>query len=85
MAKGTLVGCTSTEIQSIRSAALACIVAASVRGVSYSIAGRTFSFPSLESAGNMLQEANYAQELLSGARSQNVRCNFNIAQGRGTR
>lgn len=82
--QGTLVGLSLAELNQIKAAALQCIVAASVRGISYSIAGRQFSFPSLESASALLSEANYAIGLLSGQRSMNVRANFNYAIGRGT-
>jgi len=82
--KGTLVGLTAAELNSIRAAALQCIVAGSIRGVSYSIAGRQFTFPSLESAQNLLQETNFALGLITGDRSMNVRANFNYALGRGT-
>ena len=81
--KGTLVGLTATELTTLRTSALACIVAGTVRGTSYSIAGRTFSFPSLESAQDLLSESNYALGLLNGTRSPNVRANFNPGLGRG--
>jgi hypothetical protein len=55
-----------------------------VRGTSYSIAGRTFSFPTLEAAQDLLSECNYALGLLNGTRSMNVRANFNPGLGRGT-
>jgi len=79
-----LVGCTVAELNEIRAAALSCIVANAVRGISYSIAGRQFTFPSLESAAGMLQEANFALGLLNGTRSMNVRANFNPSIGKGT-
>ena len=82
--KGTLVGLTGTELGTLRSSALACIIAGTVRGTSYSIAGRTFSFPTLEAAQDLLSEANYALGLLNGTRSANVRANFNPGLGRGT-
>jgi hypothetical protein len=82
--KGTLVGLTGTELGTLRSSALACIVAGTVRGTSYSIAGRTFSFPTLEAAQDLLSECNYALGLLNGTRSMNVRANFNPGLGRGT-
>jgi hypothetical protein len=85
MAKGTLVGLTADQLNELSDAARNCILAGAVRGISYSIAGRTFSFPSLESAQELLNEAQYALGLLTGARSNNVRPNFNIALGRGTR
>ena len=81
--KGTLVGLTATELTTLRTSALACIVAGTVRGTSYSIAGRTFSFPTLEAAQDLLSEANYALGLLNGTRSANVRANFNPGLGRG--
>jgi hypothetical protein len=82
--KGTLVGLTGTELTTLRTSALACIVAGTVRGTSYSIAGRTFSFPTLEAAQDLLSECNYALGLLNGTRSMNVRANFNPGLGRGT-
>jgi hypothetical protein len=82
--KGAFVGLTADEINSIKAAALQAIVASSVRGVSYSIAGRQFTFPSLESCRDILQECNYALGILTGQRSSYVRTNFNTALGRGT-
>lgn len=81
--KGTLVGLTATELTTLRTSALACIVAGTVRGTSYSIAGRTFSFPTLEAAQDLLSECSYALGLLNGTRSPNVRANFNPGLGRG--
>lgn len=81
--KGTLVGLTATELTTLRTSALACIVAGTVRGSSYSIAGRTFSFPTLEAAQDLLSECSYALGLLNGTRSPNVRANFNPGLGRG--
>ena len=81
--KGTLVGLTATELTTLRTSALACIVAGTVRGTSYSIAGRTFSFPTLEAAQDLLSESNDALGLLNGTRSPNVRANFNPGLGRG--
>ena len=83
-ATGMLVGLTADELNTIKAATLQCITAASVRGVSYSIAGRSFSFPSLESAGAMLLEANYAIWILTGQRSTSVRANFNAGLGKGS-
>jgi hypothetical protein len=82
--KGTLVGLTGTELGTLRSSALACIIAGTVRGTSYSIAGRTFSFPTLEAAQDLLSECNYALGLLNGTRSMSSRANFNPGLGRGT-
>jgi len=76
-AKGTLVGLTQTELSDIRSAAVQCLTAAAVRGISYSIAGRSFTFPNLESAQALLEEVNYALQKLTGTRSTQVRANFN--------
>jgi len=81
--KGNLLGLTATELGTLRSSALACIIAGTVRGTSYSIAGRTFSFPTLEAAQDLLSECNYALGLLNGTRSMNVRANFNPGLGRG--
>jgi hypothetical protein len=82
--KGTLVGLTATEIAEVRSSCLACIIANNVRGLNYSIAGRSFSFPSLESAQQLLLECNYAAGRLNGTTSMNVRANFNPSIGRGS-
>jgi len=83
--KQTLVGLESSDLIEIRDACKAAIIAGTVRGISYTIAGRSFSFPSLESASSTLQEAIYALSVLSGARSSNVRANFNPSVGRGSR
>ncbi len=83
-ASGTLIGLSPDELNAIKAAAIQCITASAVRGVSYSIAGRNFSFPSLESAQQLLQEASYALGLLTGQRAMNVRVNFNPSIGRGT-
>jgi hypothetical protein len=83
--RGTLVGLTAPALEEIRDACQAAIVAGTVRGISYSIAGRSFTFPSLSEAGNMLQEAVFALNRLNGSTSQNVRANFNPALGRNAR
>jgi hypothetical protein len=82
--KGTLVGLTSAELGEVRAAALACILANNVRGVNYSIAGRSFGFPSLVDAQQLLLEANHALGRLTGNTSMNVRANFNPSIGRGS-
>lgn len=85
MIKQTLVGLDAADLVEIRDACKAAIIAGTVRGISYTIAGRSFSFPSLESASATLQEAVYALGILSGTRSSNVRANFNPSIGRGSR
>lgn len=82
--QGWYINLSPAIIQQIQAAATQCIVANSVRGVSYSIAGRNFSFPSIADASQCLMEAQYALDILSGARSFNIRANFNEALGRGT-
>lgn len=81
--QGALIGLTAAQLQTIISSAQGCIVANTVRGVSYSIAGRSFTFPSLDEASRLLGEANYALGLLTGQRSTNVRGNFNRALDKG--
>ena len=81
----TLVGLEAADLIEIRDACKGAIIAGTVRGISYTIAGRSFTFPSLESAQNTLQEASYALGLLQGTRSEQVRANFNPATGRGSR
>ena len=81
----TLTGLDVPSLIEIRDACKSAIVAGTVRGISYTIAGRSFSFPSLESAQNTLQEALYALGLAQGTRSESVRCNFNPGMGRGSR
>jgi len=83
-ANGTLVGCTAAELATIRAAAITCITNNTVRGTSYTIAGRSFSFPSLQDAQQLLLEANYALGQLQGTRAFNLRANFNPAIGKGT-
>ena len=83
--KHTLVGLDAADLVEIRDACKTAIIAGAVRGISYTIAGRSFSFPSLESAQSTLQEANYALGLLTGQRSDIVRANFNPGMGRGSR
>lgn len=82
--KGSLIGLTSAELNSVRAAALSCILASNVRGVNYSIAGRSFGFPSLADAQQLLLEANHALGRLTGNTSMNVRANFNPSIGRGS-
>lgn len=82
--QGWYINLAPAIIQQIQAAATQCIVANSVRGISYSIAGRNFSFPSIADASQCLMECQYALDLASGARSMNVRANFNIALGRGS-
>ncbi len=78
----SLVGLESADLIEIRDACKAAIVAGTVRGVSYTIAGRSFSFPSLSDCQSTLAAAIYALGLLSGTRSTNVRANFNPSLGR---
>ena len=77
-----LVGLEAADLVAIRDACKQAIIAGAVRGISYTIAGRSFSFPSLESAQNTLQEACYALGLITGQRSEVVRPNFNPGFGR---
>lgn len=81
----TLVGLEAADLIEIRDACKGAIIAGTVRGISYTIAGRSFTFPSLESAANTLQEALYALGLIQGTRSEVVRANFNQSTGRGSR
>lgn len=78
------VGLEAADLTTIRDACKNAIIAGTVRGISYTIAGRSFSFPSLESASVTLQQALYALSLLSGTRSNNSRANFNPSVGRST-
>lgn len=80
-----LVGLEAADLIEIRDACKRAIIAGTVRGTSYTIAGRSFTFPSLESAQNTLQEAAYALGLIQGTRSENVRGCFNPGLGRGSR
>ena len=82
--QGTLIGLDASELQEIRTVAKQCLIAGAVRGLNYTVAGRTFNFPSLESAQSLLGEANYALQLLTGQRTTMVRANFNPALGRNT-
>jgi hypothetical protein len=81
---GKLIGLSGANLQSIIDAGTTCLIANTVRGTSYTIAGRSFQFPTLEAVQDMLGEANYALAILSGQRSMQVRANFNTALGRGT-
>ncbi len=80
-----LVGLDAADLIEIRDACKRAIVAGTVRGTSYTIAGRSFTFPSLPDAQNTLQEAAYALGLLTGDRSDNVRACFNPSLGRNRR
>ena len=73
----TLVGLDAPTLQAIQTACTQAIISGCGRGVSYGIAGRTFSFPSLESAQNTLQEAANALGMLTGDRADVQVCNFN--------
>lgn len=73
----TLVGLDSADLIEIRDACKAAIVAGAVRGINYTIAGRSFGFASMAEVSNVLQEAIYALGLLTGARAEAVRSNFN--------
>ena len=84
MPKGSLVGLSSADLTSIKSSCVACLVANTVRGFNYTIAGRSFTFPDLAACQDVLSEANYAFSILAGTRSSNVRANFNPSLGRGT-
>lgn len=81
--QGWYINLAPAVIQEIQAAATQCIIANSIRGVSYSIAGRNFTFPSIEDASTCLMEAQYALDIQTGRRSMNVRANFNEALGRG--
>lgn len=85
MIKQSLVGLDAADLVLIRDACKSAIIAGTVRGISYTIAGRSFTFPSLESASATLQEAVYALGVLSGTRASNIRANFNPSVGRGSR
>jgi len=76
-ATGALVGLTQTELTTIRSAAVTALTSGNLRGISYSVAGRSHTFPSLEEASRLLLEVNYALEKLTGARATTVQANFN--------
>ena len=67
----------AADLTEIRDACKAAIVAGAVRGISYTIAGRSFGFASMADVSNVLQEANYALGLLTGTVSTAVRANFN--------
>lgn len=83
MAKGTLVGQPIDVLQTLVTQTAAAIVAVLVRGKSYTIAGRSYTFSELSELQDLSNEASYALGLLTGARSNNVRANFNPALGRG--
>jgi hypothetical protein len=83
-AKGSLIGLNADDLQAIKSAAIQCMQNAALRGTSYSIAGRSFTFPTFESSLALLEEVNFALGLLTGARSMSVQVNFNPAIGRGS-
>ena len=82
--KGLLGGLTSAELNSLRAAAFACLLAGNVRGVTYMIANRSFGFPSLADASQLLFEADNAPKLLTGNKSMYVRVNYNPSMGRGS-
>ena len=77
-----LEGLDATQLTTLKSALLDAMISGLVRGVSYSIAGRSFSFASLGEIRTTLAACNYALGLLTGQRSQHVRANFNHAVGR---
>jgi len=83
-AKGTLVGLPAETLTEMRTAMTQGILASMARGTSYTIAGRSFTFPGLDEAQRMIEETNYALGLLSGTRSKVVRANFNTGMGRGS-
>jgi hypothetical protein len=82
--RGTLIGIDTGTLQNIITSATQCLIANTVRGTSYSIAGRNFEFPDLDSAQTLLQEANFALGLAQGTRSLSVGANFNPALGQGS-
>lgn len=82
-AQGQLVGLSADQLQTIIAACQQGITANAVRGISYGIAGRNFSFASMDELRQTLLEANYALGILTGQRSSFVRANFNPALGRG--
>lgn len=80
--QGQLVGLSPASLQTILAACEQGIIANAVRGISYGIAGRNFSFASMDDLRQTMNEANYALGLLTGQRSAYVRANFNPALGR---
>lgn len=82
-ASGSFDGLTLDQLNSLLAVYLQCITAIAVRGTSYSIAGRSFSFPNIPEVNQTILELNYAIGKLTGARSGSARANFNPSLGRG--
>ena len=80
--KGLFLNHPVAEVTTIRDAMSAGIIASMARGTSYTIAGRSFTFPGITEASNMLAEANAELSRVNGTRSQVVRANFNDGMGR---
>lgn len=78
MAKGIYLSFTATQIQEIADAARNGILDVTARGVTYNIAGRSFTFPTIESCNTAIEECTYALGRLNGTVSTSVRVNFNV-------
>jgi hypothetical protein len=83
MVNGWLIGLPVSTLQAIVDQCTQTLINGFVRGTSYTIAGRAHTFSSPAEIAGMINEANLAIGLQTGARSFNVRANFNPSLGRG--
>lgn len=68
MAKGSFVGLPLATLNSLQTKYLECLEAIAVAGVSYSIAGRSFSRANLTEVRNTVEELTYAIRLANGTK-----------------
>jgi hypothetical protein len=68
MASGSFVGLPLATLTSLRQKYLDCLEAIAVAGVSYSIAGRSFSRANLGEVRDTIEELSYAIKLADGTR-----------------
>ena len=75
-------GWSVAELTTFREALITSATALLVRGSSYSIAGRSFSFATLTEIKDTIAAIGYSLGKLTGTRSDHVRANFNPSVGR---
>ena len=76
MASGSFVGLPLATLTSLRDKYVSCLEAIAVAGVSYSIAGRSFSRANLTEVRNTIEELSYAIKLADGTRTLTTYAKF---------
>lgn len=76
MASGSFVGLPLATLTSLRDKYISCLEAIAVAGMSYSIAGRSFTRANLTEVRNTIEELTYAIKLADGTRVINTYAKF---------